>query len=162
MQVTEWDLIGERTHFSGESAMDEVSNRITTLESFRKSASKADQTKKKQENCFWKRSGCEVRGQTGPIQLVPVQQKPIWMKSFPKTGKQLQSSTHLRALNQYLNTQHFKMESIYTLRDILKQRDYNMGKINLEDAYFNVKINPNHKKSLKFRWRRISYQYREP
>ena len=31
---------------------------------------------------------------------------------------------NLKALNQYLNTQHFKMESIYTLRDILKQGDY--------------------------------------
>ena len=56
----------------------------------------------------------------------------------------------IKALNQYLHTQHFKMESIYTLRDILKQGDY-MRKIDLKDAYFNKKIHPNHKKFLKFR-----------
>ena len=35
-----------------------------------------------------------------------------------------------------------------------------IGKIDLKDAYFSIKIHPNHKKFLKFRWRGISYQYR--
>lgn len=51
------------------------------------------------------------------------------------------------------------MENIYTLRDIQKPADY-MGKIELKDAYFSVKIHPSHKKFLRFRWRGIYYQYR--
>lgn len=51
-QVTKRDSIGEGTHLFGENAMDEVSKRITTLESFRKSASKADPKKQKQESRF--------------------------------------------------------------------------------------------------------------
>ena len=66
---------------------------------------------------------------------------------------------NLKALNQFLRTQHFKMENIYTLRDILKQGDY-MGKIDLKDAYFSVKIFPDHKKFLRFRWRGVAYQYK--
>ena len=35
-----------------------------------------------------------------------------------------------------------------------------MGKIDLKDAYFSVKIHPAHKKFLKFQWRGITYQYK--
>lgn len=51
-QVTKQDSIGEGTHLFGENAMEEVSKRITTLESFRKSATKADPKKHKQESRF--------------------------------------------------------------------------------------------------------------
>ena len=82
---------------------------------------------------------------------------PIFI--VPKKDGGWRPIINLKALNQYLNTQHFKMESIYTLRDILKLGDY-MGRIDLKDAYFSIKIHPNHKKFLKFRWRGILYQYR--
>lgn len=49
-QVTKQDVVGEGSHLFGEQAMDEVSKRITTLESFRKSANKADPNKQKQQN----------------------------------------------------------------------------------------------------------------
>ena len=35
-----------------------------------------------------------------------------------------------------------------------------MGKIDLKDAYFSVKIFPDHKKFLRFRWRGVAYQYK--
>ena len=42
----------------------------------------------------------------------------------PKKDGWWQAIINLKALNKYLNTQHFKMENIYTLRDILKQGNY--------------------------------------
>ena len=44
--------MSEGTHLFGDDAMDEVSKRITTLESFRKSASKADPKRQKQDGRF--------------------------------------------------------------------------------------------------------------
>ena len=51
-QVSKQGIVGDETHLFGTQAMDEVSKRITTLESFRKSAYKADPKKQPKESRF--------------------------------------------------------------------------------------------------------------
>jgi hypothetical protein len=59
---------------------------------------------------------------------------------------------NLKPLNQYLIYEHFKMEGIHMLRDLLKQGDW-LVKIDLKDAYLTVPIWKNHQKYLRFLWK---------
>ncbi|CAB4003828.1 Hypothetical predicted protein, partial [Paramuricea clavata] len=55
-------------------------------------------------------------------------------------------------LNQFLGYEHFKMEGIHMLRDLLKKGDF-FVKIDLKDAYLTVPIWKNHQKYLQFLWK---------
>ena len=59
---------------------------------------------------------------------------------------------NLKPLNQYLAYEHFKMEGIHMLRDLLKKGDF-LVKIDLKDAYLTVPIWKNHQKYLRFLWK---------
>ena len=59
---------------------------------------------------------------------------------------------NLKPLNCFIPYEHFKMESIHMLKDLLKKGDY-MVKIDLKDAYLTVPIWQNHQKYLRFLWR---------
>ena len=59
---------------------------------------------------------------------------------------------NLKDLNEYLQYNHFKMEGIHLLRDLMRPNDW-LGKIDLMDAYFVVPIWENHKKYLRFLWK---------
>ena len=59
---------------------------------------------------------------------------------------------NLKDLNEYLQYNHFKMEGIHLLRDLMRPNDW-LGKVDLKDAYFVVPIWENHKKYLRFLWK---------
>jgi hypothetical protein len=59
---------------------------------------------------------------------------------------------NLKPLNQFLGYEHFKMEGIHLLRDLLKKGDF-LVKIDLKDAYLTVPIWKNHQKYLRFLWK---------
>lgn len=59
---------------------------------------------------------------------------------------------NLKPLNQFLVYEHFKMEGIHMLRDLLRQGDY-LVKIDLKDAYLSVPIWKGHQKYLRFLWK---------
>jgi len=44
---------------------------------------------------------------------------------------------NLKALNSFVNKEHFKMEGIHTLKDLLRQGDW-LAKIDLKDALFSI------------------------
>ena len=56
----------------------------------------------------------------------------------PKDGGQ-RPVINLKALNQFVQPCHFKMEGIHTLRDLIKQGDW-LAKVDLKDAYFDPKM----------------------
>ena len=58
---------------------------------------------------------------------------------------------NLKHLNAYIPYQHFKMEGLGLLKDMLKEKDY-MVKIDLRDAYFCVPLHPSQRKFIRFRW----------
>ena len=63
-----------------------------------------------------------------------------------------QTSDKSKTLHCFIPYEHFKMESIHMLKDLLKKGDY-MVKIDLKDAYLTVPIWQNHQKYLRFLWR---------
>ena len=65
---------------------------------------------------------------------------------------------NLKPLNQFLIYEHFKMEGIHMLRDLLKQNDY-LVKIDLKDAYLTVPIWKDHQKYLRFLWKGTLHEF---
>ena len=74
-------------------------------------------------------------------------QEPGFISSLfviPKKGGGHRPVINLKPLNCFIPYEHFKMESIHMLKDLLKKGDY-MVKIDLKDAYLTVPIWQNHK-----------------
>ena len=64
----------------------------------------------------------------------------------------------LKKLNQSMEYQHFKMESIKNVIDVIQPGCY-MASVDLKDAFFTIPINKNHKIFLKFYHRKQLYQF---
>ena len=78
---------------------------------------------------------------------------------IPKEDGGWRTIINLKTLNRYLRVQHFKMESIYSVRDVLHRGDW-MTKLDLQDAYLTVPIFHSHRRFLRFQWRAQAYQFR--
>ena len=76
----------------------------------------------------------------------------------PKKGGGQRPVINLKHLNQFVKYEHFKMENIHMLRDLLKKDDY-LVKIDLKDANFTVPIWVNHQKFLRFLWKETLYEF---
>ena len=77
---------------------------------------------------------------------------------IPKIVGGQRPAFNLRQLNQFIKYEHFKMEGIHKLRDLLKPNDF-MAKIDLKDAYFTVPIWKGHQKFLRFLWKGIQWEF---
>ena len=62
-------------------------------------------------------------------------------------------------INQFIQCQHFKMESVPILRDLIEAGDW-MCKIDLKDAYTVVPIHPESRQYLSFLQHGTVYQYK--
>ena len=69
---------------------------------------------------------------------------------IPKKDGRQRPVVDLRELNGHLTYQHFKMESLHTVRDLLRPGDY-LTKVDLQDAYFAVPIAREQRHLLRFR-----------
>ena len=65
---------------------------------------------------------------------------------------------NLIALNQFVQAQHFKMEGVHTLKEILKPGDW-LAKVNLKDALFTIPIHVAHRKYLRFTFQEKVYEF---
>ena len=65
---------------------------------------------------------------------------------------------NLRALNQYVRVEHFKMEGLHLVPDLLQQRDW-MVKMDLKDAYLQIPIHPDHQHLLQFIWGQKHFKF---
>ena len=70
----------------------------------------------------------------------------------PKKGGGHRPVINLRPLNSFIPYEHFKMESIHMLKDLIRKDDY-LVKVDLKDAYLTVPIWEKHQKYLRFLWR---------
>ena len=75
-----------------------------------------------------------------------------------KTGD-YRAVINLRPLNQYLKTQHFKMDTMKTVLNLVKKGDWAFS-VDLKNAYFHILIHPSHRKYLRFCIKGKAYQYR--
>ena len=62
------------------------------------------------------------------------------------------------ALNEFLPKETFKMESLNTVRSLLRPGDF-MIKIDLKDPYYVVPIYPHHRLYLRFQFKRVTYEF---
>jgi hypothetical protein len=98
----------------------------------------------------------------GAIHPVSVDQRQEGFVSnlflVPKKGGGQRPVINLKSLNQFVKYEHFKMENIHMLRNLLKKDDY-LVKIDLKDAYFTVPIWVNHQKFIRFLWKENLYEF---
>ena len=66
---------------------------------------------------------------------------------------------NLKCLNQFMRVEHFKMEGLHLLPDLIQPGDW-MIKLDLKDAYLQVPIHPDHQKFLVFEWNDLFYQFK--
>jgi len=56
---------------------------------------------------------------------------------------------NLKCLNQFVKTEHFKMECLHLLPDLLQPQDW-IVKIDLKDSYLQIPIHPDYQHLLTF------------
>ena len=77
----------------------------------------------------------------------------------PKPNGQFRMILDLTELNKMIEYQHFKMSSLETAVDMLRQ-DCWMGSVDLKDAYYSVLVRKEHRKFLRFKWNGELFQFR--
>ena len=65
---------------------------------------------------------------------------------------------NLKNLNSFVDVQHFKIEGIHMLRDLLRKGDF-MVKLDLKDAYFTVPVWIGHQKYFRFLWKETLWEF---
>lgn len=65
---------------------------------------------------------------------------------------------NLKEVNKYIMPPHFKLEDWRTVIRLMLPRTY-MATLDLEDAYLLIPIFEEHRKFLRFQWRKTTYQF---
>jgi hypothetical protein len=77
----------------------------------------------------------------------------------PKSDSTWRPVINLKGLNQFVLIQHFKMESVRTVKGDIQKGDW-LLKLDLKDAYLSVRIHKDHQKYLRFLWENRAWQFR--
>ena len=91
----------------------------------------------------------------------PFRPQEFLLNSVPcsQEGRSDEASTiNLKKLNEWVEPQHFKMEGMGTLRELLKVNDW-MVKVDLKDAYFTIPTHTAHQPYLRFIVGQEHYQF---
>ena len=75
-----------------------------------------------------------------------------------KKGGGQRPVVNLKALNNFVRLEHFKMEGLHILPDLIQTGDY-MIKLDLKDAYLQIPIHLDHQHLLQFQWMEKTYQF---
>ena len=78
---------------------------------------------------------------------------------MPKKDGSQRPVINLKDLNNFVSTEHFKMEGIHVLRDLPKVGDW-MAKVDHKDGYFMIPMHEEDRAFLKFSFKKNTYQFR--
>ena len=70
----------------------------------------------------------------------------------------MQPAINLKRLNDFLATEHFKMEYILTILPLL-HKGCSMVSLDLKDAYFSIPMAQSDRKYVRFLWRKVLYEF---
>ena len=76
----------------------------------------------------------------------------------PKKNEKLRTVIDLSLLNHYIHKQHFKMETVKSVRQSIMYSDWAVS-IDLTDAYLHVPIHPTSRKYLRFVFNHQVFQF---
>lgn len=76
----------------------------------------------------------------------------------PKKDGSFRIILNLKNLNQYVDNCHFKMETLKSALLLVKSNCW-FSALDIKDAYYSVKIHPDSRKFLRFRWENRTYQF---
>uniref|UniRef100_A0A914YLH6 Reverse transcriptase domain-containing protein n=1 Tax=Panagrolaimus superbus TaxID=310955 RepID=A0A914YLH6_9BILA len=79
--------------------------------------------------------------------------------TIPKKDGTLRPVIDLRGLNKCVRIDHFKMEGLLMLKDLISQ-GYYLAKLDMKDAYFSIPIAKEHQKFLAFEFEGRYYAFR--
>lgn len=102
------------------------------------------------------------KGSVEPVPSEELNQDAFFSSQFtvPKgdTGTFRQVS-NLRALNQFVQPRHFKMEGLPSIPTLLRRGDF-LTKLDIKDAFFHVPIASEHRDLFRFVWKGRQYRFR--
>ena len=114
------------------------------------------------QNQFILQQEVEKLLEKGAIESVPLQnsQRGFYSTFFlvPKKSGELRPVINLRPLNRYLRKQHFKMDSLNKVLNLVQKGDWAIS-LDLKDAYLHIPIFPPHKRFLRFCIKGKCYQF---
>ena len=64
----------------------------------------------------------------------------------------------LSQLNEFIEYEHFKMESFQTALDLIEENCF-FGSVDLKDSYYSVSIHCEYRKFLRFTWLGVLYEF---
>ena len=76
----------------------------------------------------------------------------------PKKTGDLRPVINLKPLNQYLRKQHFKMDTLTKVLNLVKPQDWALS-LDLKDAYLHIPVHKTHRKFLRFCIQGKCYQF---
>ncbi|MCG8045731.1 MAG: hypothetical protein JAY66_08610 [Candidatus Thiodiazotropha taylori] len=114
------------------------------------------------QNHFILQQEVEKLLEKGAIEPVPFQdsQRGFYSTFFlvPKKSGELRPVINLRPLNRYLRKQHFKMDSLSRVINLVQKGDWAIS-LDLKDAYMHIPIFGPHKRFLRFCIKGKCYQF---
>ena len=81
---------------------------------------------------------------------------PIFVR--PKTDGGFRLILNLKKLNEVVHYQHFKMETLQSILQLVRPNAY-MAKVDIKDAYYSVAIKSSDQKFLKFKFGSVLYKF---
>jgi hypothetical protein len=78
--------------------------------------------------------------------------------AIPKKNGGFRPIINLRNLNRHIRYEHFKMEGLDVVRNLLQKGDW-LAKLDLKDAYLTVPLCHTHQPFLRFRWKGTAFQF---
>ena len=112
------------------------------------------------QNCKLVSEEIEALLQKGAIKRVHFNDQAFYHRIFlvAKKGGGQRPVLDLSPLNKFVQTEHFKMENLMTIKSLINKGDY-MINIDLTDAYLTVPIHQTSQKFISFLWQGTSYQF---
>ena len=99
----------------------------------------------------------------GAIEPVPISQINSGFYStfflVPKKTGDLRPIINLRPLNRYMSKQHFRMDTLTKVLNLVKPKDWAIS-LDLTDAYLHIPIHKSHRKYLRFSIQGQVFQFR--